>query len=498
MARAYNRSWTHRTCPAHSTYGTGISTGYFNRINYVENQIDYRDILIGDVLEFGNHAAYVVTVPSGTRSDEPDGIYVDHKLDPDAITETTNDELPGVETTYGDCLNIWRKKAAWELKVQNEYTGGQVSVGGSVCSSPYTKTNLHWESWVSISAVDDDKVVGGIKRDFTGWKEGGQIRSTSKTHNVEIIHSHAGYPTWEAQFNDYYHFRFQNSFDSIDEDGDMKVNSTTYTDITLQDTFWVRKTYSISFEAIDMNYNGISYDFDYWSDQSTSRSRTISNVSDHATYTANFEGSPFQVTGFTWDCDYYEPISFYWNKHTNSNVQYRIYRRTRNQYGQITGPTLIDTNSNGDTTYTDDTFMKVSSYIYLIWYDVRAYYTVEQTEAETYWHAIFGNYFLKPGDEALSESDLPTKYDLFNFPNPFNPETHFVYTLPEPAYVSMNIYNTRGQLFTSVFEGHKNAGVHTAKWNGTDASGRQVASGVYFFIMELPNQVFKRKLALIR
>ncbi len=320
----------------------------------------------------------------------------------------------------------------------------------------------------------------------------------SKTHSVEIAHNHASYPTWKARFNDYYAFRFENSFNSISEDGDMKVNSTTYTDITLQDSFWVQKTYSISFEAIDMTHNGVDYDFDHWSDQSTSRSRTISNVSDHATYTAYFEGSPVPVTGFTWDCDLYEPISFYWNKHTNSNVQYRIYRKTRDQYGQGSGPTLIATNNHNDTTFTDNLYMTVSTYIYLIHYDVRAYYTVEQTEAETNWHAIFGDIFLKPSKERISDSDVPTKFELFNFPNPFNPETHFVYTLPEPSHVRMNIYNTRGQLITSVFEGYKNTGVHTAKWNGTDASGRQVASGVYFFIMELPNQVFKRKLVLIR
>ena len=303
---------------------------------------------------------------------------------------------------------------------------------------------------------------------------------------------------WNVNSYDYYSFRFQNNFESISEDGDMKVNSTTYTDITLQDTFWVIKNGSISFEAVDIAHNGIDYDFDHWSDQSTSRSRAVSNVTNHASYTAYFEGTPTKVSGFTWDCDYNEPISFYWNQHTNSNVQYRIYRKTRDQYGNTTGPTLLSTKANNCTTFTDYDFMRVSSYIHLINYDVRAYYTVEQTEAETDWHSVYGNYFLKPGEKGISTSDLPKKFDLFNFPNPFNPETHFVYTIPEAADVNMNIYNTRGQFIKTLFKGHSSAGVHTAKWDGTDSSGRQVASGVYFFIMEMQNQIFKRKLVLVR
>jgi len=43
-----------------------------------------------------------------------------------------------------------------------------------------------------------------------------------------------------------------------------------------------------------------------------------------------------------------------------------------------------------------------------------------------------------------------------------------------------------------------NAGLHTLTWDGTDESGRQVASGIYLTYFQAGEQVRTRKMTLIR
>jgi flagellar hook assembly protein FlgD len=75
---------------------------------------------------------------------------------------------------------------------------------------------------------------------------------------------------------------------------------------------------------------------------------------------------------------------------------------------------------------------------------------------------------------------------LQNYPNPFNPETWVPYRLSTAGDVNINIYNVTGQLVRTLELGHREAGSYTAKeraayWDGRNATGERVASGVYFY-----------------
>jgi hypothetical protein len=71
---------------------------------------------------------------------------------------------------------------------------------------------------------------------------------------------------------------------------------------------------------------------------------------------------------------------------------------------------------------------------------------------------------------------------LQNFPNPFNIETWIPFQLSEDADVSIVIYELSGRVVRRLELGYKQAGHHTVvKWDGRDESGREVASGVYFY-----------------
>jgi len=94
---------------------------------------------------------------------------------------------------------------------------------------------------------------------------------------------------------------------------------------------------------------------------------------------------------------------------------------------------------------------------------------------------------------------LPPRAELLpNAPNPFNPATTIRFNMPRGDNVRVAIYNVQGQLVRSVVNGWKHAGVHHTTWNGTDASGRSAASGVYLCYMTTSSGSQARRMILLR
>ena len=78
------------------------------------------------------------------------------------------------------------------------------------------------------------------------------------------------------------------------------------------------------------------------------------------------------------------------------------------------------------------------------------------------------------------ESLIPGQYALHhNYPNPFNPMTTIRYGLPETAEVSLVIFDMKGREVNRLVQTRQAAGWHALQWNGTNAQGRQVSTGVY-------------------
>ena len=99
----------------------------------------------------------------------------------------------------------------------------------------------------------------------------------------------------------------------------------------------------------------------------------------------------------------------------------------------------------------------------------------------------------------VGRTPLPTKYELSqNRPNPFNPYTSIRYALPASDRVMLSVYNVQGQLVRTLVDAFQNTGVYTVTWDGTDASGRIVASGVYVY--RLASSTFResRKMLLMK
>ena len=94
---------------------------------------------------------------------------------------------------------------------------------------------------------------------------------------------------------------------------------------------------------------------------------------------------------------------------------------------------------------------------------------------------------------------LPNTFALEqNYPNPFNPETQIEFSLPQSGRVELTIYNVLGRRVKDLVSGEKPAGTHTVVWDGTDADGRSVASGVYFYRLQAGSETLSRKMMLLK
>ena len=92
---------------------------------------------------------------------------------------------------------------------------------------------------------------------------------------------------------------------------------------------------------------------------------------------------------------------------------------------------------------------------------------------------------------------------LQNYPNPFNPETWIPYQLSEDSAVSVSIYDTTGQLIRTLSLGFQAAGFYNSRsraayWDGRNALGEQVASGLYFYQLTTPSFQQTRRMLILK
>lgn len=69
---------------------------------------------------------------------------------------------------------------------------------------------------------------------------------------------------------------------------------------------------------------------------------------------------------------------------------------------------------------------------------------------------------------------------LGNFPNPFNPRTTIRLEQGEAGPATLDLYDARGALVGTLFTGVLEPGPHEVSWDGRDAAGREMQSGIYF------------------
>jgi hypothetical protein len=83
-------------------------------------------------------------------------------------------------------------------------------------------------------------------------------------------------------------------------------------------------------------------------------------------------------------------------------------------------------------------------------------------------------------------------------PNPFNPRTTLNFSLMQAEAVDLAIYSVRGELVKQLVSEHREQGLHTVVWDGTDRGGHGVSSGVYLARFVAGSVSMTQRLVLMR
>lgn len=108
--------------------------------------------------------------------------------------------------------------------------------------------------------------------------------------------------------------------------------------------------------------------------------------------------------------------------------------------------------------------------------------------------------YLATGDVSSVGDDTQSLTSLRqNYPNPFNPSTTISFNVAQRSKVRICIFNTRGQMIRSLVNNEEwKAGSHTVTWNGDDDGGHQMASGIYFYRLEVNGKIHSNKMTLVK
>ncbi|MCL5029947.1 MAG: T9SS type A sorting domain-containing protein [Bacteroidetes bacterium] len=389
------------------------------------------------------------------------------------------------------------------ITVQNSFGGGTVKVTdkngtSSYPSSPdtfYPRENT-WP-W-TISAIDqiypDPVTHVQYMRRFQNWTDKNNTPSYSRDTTIPKSDN-----TYTANFLKEYNIIFQNNFPCLGNGGVINVNGTQYNFPT--SPFTVLDSSSITAAAIDQTINGIYYSFDHWSQEGGTNQTYIFYPTDHTTYTAYFIGYPSNYGKYLHnDLNYGQPITLRWTDNPNPSVTYQIWRIVKHN-GVLGNPVQIGTVGRGIQSYTDDLYILDLNYTHdLLWYDVREYYSCDNTYSTPDWLAIYGE--IAPKIALTLNNNINTSeikdYSLTCFPNPFNPSTKINFTLPEDQQTRLVIYDVLGRVVKELINNYVPRGSYIIVWDGTNNSGVKVNSGIYFYSMQTYNKKIIEKMILAK
>jgi hypothetical protein len=143
-----------------------------------------------------------------------------------------------------------------------------------------------------------------------------------------------------------------------------------------------------------------------------------------------------------------------------------------------------------------------------VWYDYFSGDSMNTFESMTLapgeFHIYTDQRLETPEQDILSDidnelPDLPEKFALYpNYPNPFNATTTFKYELEKQSDIHFQIYDILGRQVYSQYQYNQPAGRYSFAWQGIDSAGRELQSGVYFFVIRRNDTKKIQKITLLK
>ncbi|MBD3615416.1 MAG: T9SS type A sorting domain-containing protein [Gracilimonas sp.] len=117
----------------------------------------------------------------------------------------------------------------------------------------------------------------------------------------------------------------------------------------------------------------------------------------------------------------------------------------------------------------------------------------------TYYSLLLGN---STDIEENTRKVVPSEFKLAqNYPNPFNGQTVIEYSIPKQVGqvpVQLDIFNILGQRVLTLINSQQQPGFYRVRWNGEDANGQPLSSGVFIYRLKTGKKVLYKKLTLIK
>ncbi|MDY6914826.1 MAG: C25 family cysteine peptidase [Candidatus Cloacimonadota bacterium] len=112
---------------------------------------------------------------------------------------------------------------------------------------------------------------------------------------------------------------------------------------------------------------------------------------------------------------------------------------------------------------------------------------------------VFDTINLEITENVSNEQQLPLQTSIGNnYPNPFNPKTQIDYSINKNTVVKIQLFNIKGELVKTLINEEKPAGTHQVVWYGKDETGKEVASGVYFYKMQTEDYNKIKRMLLLK
>jgi hypothetical protein len=99
---------------------------------------------------------------------------------------------------------------------------------------------------------------------------------------------------------------------------------------------------------------------------------------------------------------------------------------------------------------------------------------------------------------ACSKPNLPRRFALRAFPNPFNPQTMLRFEIAQSGVVQLHIYTILGQRVRTLINGFRPVGSYSLIWNGRDENGRICPAGIYMARLRQKSKNIVLKLILVK
>ena len=178
-------------------------------------------------------------------------------------------------------------------------------------------------------------------------------------------------------------------------------------------------------------------------------------------------------------------VHFVWQQSTDPDLDTLRYTLETDTVSSFNSPGLRDTVVGMSTSKTLTFPRRTANY----------YWRVKATDGQlTVISSEYRRVIVTFTTPVKEEKSGETDYELEqNFPNPFNPTTSIVYTIPRTSHIRLAVYNLLGQEVALIFEGVQNAGMHEVEFKNLE-----LPSGIYFYRIQAPDFVETKKLTILR